>query len=78
MFGLFISAPETGARYASPHLLWLVQIALIYLFGRMWVTTVRGAMHDDPIVHLLENRGSLGVLLVMVAIVLVAHFLPIL
>ncbi|KWK70226.1 UbiA family prenyltransferase [Burkholderia ubonensis] len=78
VFGLFISAPETAARYASPHLLWLVQIALIYLFGRLWVTTVRGAMHDDPIVHLLENRGSLGVLLVMVAIVLVAHFLPIL
>ncbi|MXN78024.1 UbiA family prenyltransferase [Burkholderia sp. 4701] len=78
VFGLFINAPETAARYASPNLLWLVQIALIYLFGRLWVTTVRGAMHDDPIVHLLENRGSLGVLFVMVTMVLAAHFMPVL
>jgi len=49
----------------------------MYLFGRLWVTTVRGAMHDDPIVHLLENRGSVGTLFLMVAIVLAAHFLPV-
>ncbi|CAG9207878.1 UbiA family prenyltransferase [Burkholderia vietnamiensis] len=76
VFGLFINAPETAARYAIPHLLWLVQIGLIYLFGRLWIATVRGAMHDDPIVHILENRGSFGMLCIMVAIVLAAHFLP--
>ncbi|UEC01450.1 hypothetical protein [Burkholderia vietnamiensis] len=76
VFGLFINAPGTAARYAIPHLLWLVQIGLIYLFGRLWIATVRGAMHDDPIVHILENRGSFGMLCIMVAIVLAAHFLP--
>ncbi|WP_175954124.1 UbiA family prenyltransferase [Burkholderia sp. BCC0405] len=76
VFGLFISAPETAERYTVPHLLWLVQIGLIYLFGRLWIATVRGAMHDDPIVHILENRGSFGMLCVMVALVLAAHFLP--
>ncbi|MDR0244131.1 MAG: UbiA family prenyltransferase [Burkholderia sp.] len=76
VFGLFINAPETAARYAIPHLLWFVQIGMIYLFGRLWITTVRGAMHDDPIVHILENRGSFGMLCVMVAMVLAAHFLP--
>ncbi|WP_423394297.1 UbiA family prenyltransferase [Burkholderia sp. LMG 21824] len=76
VFGLFISAPETAARYTIPHLLWLVQIGLIYLFGRLWIATVRGAMHDDPIVHILENRGSFGMLCVMVALVLAAHFVP--
>ncbi|KVL55474.1 4-hydroxybenzoate polyprenyltransferase [Burkholderia cepacia] len=77
VFGLFINAPETAARYAIPHLLWFVQIGLIYLFGRLWITTVRGAMHDDPIVHILENRGSFTMLCVMVTIVLAAHFLPV-
>lgn len=76
VFGLFINAPETAGRYAMPQLLWLVQIGLIYLFGRLWIATVRGAMHDDPIVHLLENRGSFGMLCAMVATVLAAHFLP--
>ncbi len=50
VFGLFINAPETVARYTVPHLLWFVQIGLIYLFGRLWIATVRGTMHDDPIV----------------------------
>jgi len=77
VFGLFINAPETAARYAIPHLLWFVQIGLIYLFGRLWIATVRGAMHDDPIVHILENRGSFCMLGIMVAIVLAAHFLPV-
>ncbi|WP_175839835.1 UbiA family prenyltransferase [Burkholderia arboris] len=76
VFGLFINAPETAARYAAPHLLWFVQIGMIYLFGRLWITTVRGAMHDDPIVHILENRGSFGMLCIMVVSVLAAHFLP--
>ena len=30
VFGLFISAPETQARYTSPQLLWLVAIGLVY------------------------------------------------
>lgn len=77
VFGLFINAPETAARYAVPHLLWFVQIGMIYLFGRLWITTVRGAMHDDPIVHILENRGTFSMLCIMVAIVLAAHFLPV-
>ncbi|MET3213895.1 UNVERIFIED_ORG: 4-hydroxybenzoate polyprenyltransferase/phosphoglycolate phosphatase-like HAD superfamily hydrolase [Burkholderia territorii] len=76
VFGLFINAPETVARYTVPHLLWFVQIGLIYLFGRLWIATVRGVMHDDPIVHILENRGSFSMLCAMVAIVLAAHFLP--
>ena len=76
VFGLFINAPETVARYTVPHLLWFVQIGLIYLFGRLWIATVRGTMHDDPIVHILENRGSFSMLCIMVVIVLAAHFLP--
>lgn len=76
VFGLFVNAPETSMRYAIPHLLWIVQIGLIYLFGRLWLTTVRGEMHDDPIVHLIENRASRNTLLAIVAIVLLAHFLP--
>ncbi|KVS73604.1 MULTISPECIES: UbiA family prenyltransferase [Burkholderia] len=76
VFGLFINAPETAARYTVPHLLWLVQIGLIYLFGRLWIATVRGTMNDDPIVHILENRGSFGMLCAMVALVLAAHFMP--
>ncbi|TDN69871.1 UbiA family prenyltransferase [Paraburkholderia sp. BL10I2N1] len=74
VFGLFINAPETAGRYAIPALLWFVAIGLISLFARLWIKTVRGAMHDDPIVHLIEDRGSLLTILIMVATMMTAHF----
>ncbi|MBN3728302.1 UbiA family prenyltransferase [Burkholderia sp. Ac-20379] len=76
VFGLFINAPETAERYTLPYLLWFVQVGLIYLFGHLWIKTVRGEMDDDPIVYVIKSRGSLGLLCAMVACMLAAHFLP--
>jgi H+/Cl- antiporter ClcA len=76
VFGLFISSPETASRYAEPELLWFVAVGLIYLFTRLWVKTARGQMHDDPLIHLIEDRSCRLTLLVMLIIVMAAHFLP--
>lgn len=75
VFGLFISAPETQARYATPQLLWLVAIGLVYWMARLWIKTARGEMHDDPVVYALKNRGSRRTVLAMVVAVMAAHFL---
>lgn len=75
VFGLFISAPSTQARYASGQLLWLVAIGLIYWSARLWIKTVRGEMHDDPIVFALKDFGSCVAILSMMGITLAAHFL---
>ena len=75
VFGLFISAPETQTRYATPQLLWLVAVGLVYWMARLWIKTSRGEMHDDPVVYALKDRGSRFVVLAMVAAVLAAHFL---
>lgn len=74
VFGLFINAPETAARYGAASLLWLVAIGFIYLLARLWLATVRGEMDDDPVVYVIEDRGSRLTMLSMVAIVIVAHF----
>lgn len=74
VFGLFISAPETLARYATPQLLWLVAIGLIYWLARLWVKTSRGEMHDDPVVYAIKDRGSRLTVLGMVMVVMVGHF----
>lgn len=74
VFGLFINAPETATRYAIPELLWFVAIGLIALFARLWIKTVRGAMNDDPLVHLIEDYGSLFTMLIMAATMMTAHF----
>jgi 4-hydroxybenzoate polyprenyltransferase len=74
VFGLFISAPETQKSYATPELLWLVAIALIYWLARLWVKTSRGDMDDDPIVYAIMDFGSRVTVAAMIAVMLVAHF----
>lgn len=75
VFGLFISADETRERYATPELLWLVAIGLIYWLARLWIKTSRGEMHDDPLVHAIKDPGSLAAVFAMIVMVLLAHFL---
>lgn len=75
VFGLFISAPETQGRYATPQLLWLVAIGLIYWLARLWVKTSRGEMHDDPVVYAIKDRGSRVTVFAMIAVMMAAHFL---
>ena len=75
VFGLFVSAPETQARYGAPQLLWLIAIGLIYWLGRLWIKTSRGEMHDDPVVYAIKDRGSRVTVIGMIIVMLVAHFL---
>ncbi len=74
VFGLFINAPETSAHYATPELLWLVAMGLIYWLARLWIKTSRGEMHDDPVIYAITNRGSRQTVLAMLGIMLAAHF----
>lgn len=74
VFGLFINANETQARYATPQLLWLVAIGLIYWLARLWIKTSRGEMHDDPVIYAITDKGSRLTVLAMVGIMLAAHF----
>ncbi len=74
VFGLFINAPETQVRYATPQLLWLVAVGLIYWLARLWIKTSRGEMHDDPVIYAIKDHGSRITVLVMVGIMLAAHF----
>jgi len=74
VFGLFISAEETRQRYATPELLWLVALGLVYWLARLWIKTSRGRMDDDPLVYAIEDSGSLLAVSFMIAVTLVAHF----
>ena len=74
VFGLFISAPETQERYATPHLLWLVAIGLVYWLGRLWIKTSRGEMHDDPVIYAIKDRGSRVAILTMLITMIAAYF----
>lgn len=75
VLGLFINAPETEQRYASPMLLWGLAGLMIYWLGRLWIKTARGEMDDDPVLYALKDRGSRMAVGLMVLIAICAHFI---
>jgi 4-hydroxybenzoate polyprenyltransferase len=75
VFGLYINAAETKLRFASPQILSLVGVGLIYWLARLWIKTARGEMHDDPLVFAIRDFGSRITIFLMVAATLTAHFL---
>ena len=74
VYGLFVSAPETQARYAMPSMLWLVAVSLVFWLGRLWIKTARGEMHDDPIVYAIKDFGSCVTVLAIIVATCIAHF----
>ncbi len=47
---LYVQSPEIMARYSSPPMLWMFVPLLLFWQARMWLSSGRGWMHDDPIV----------------------------
>lgn len=77
VFGLFISSPDTAARYATPQLAWLAAVALLYWLTRLWIKTARGEMHDDPLVFAMRDRNSLATVAAIVAFMMVSYLVKI-
>lgn len=69
---LYLDSDEVRERYLMPELLWATIPLLLYWVVRAWAITVRGAMHDDPVLFALRDRISLAVLGGVAAIALVA------
>ncbi|WP_245242996.1 UbiA family prenyltransferase [Pararhodobacter sp. SW119] len=55
---LYLSEPDTIARYSTPFLLWGSCLLLLYWIIRMTMVTHRGRMHDDPIVFAARDGVS--------------------
>ena len=73
MYCFYMNSNVLSNQYQEPQLLWLSLPALGYWMMRMWVKTLRGEMHDDPIIYSLKDRGSLVSILIMAAFTMVAH-----
>ena len=60
---LYINSPESQSLYRHSKPLWLLCPLILYWISRVWLLTVRGQMHDDPVVFALRDRISMLVLL---------------
>jgi 4-hydroxybenzoate polyprenyltransferase/phosphoserine phosphatase len=76
VFGLYVGSVNAENHYSHPGLLWFAGVGLLYWTSRLWIKTVRGEMHDDPIVFAFKDFGSRIVVGGMITVTLLAAFLP--
>ncbi|MWB97912.1 UbiA family prenyltransferase [Agromyces seonyuensis] len=60
VFVLYIDSAASDEAYRIPQILWLAVPLLLYWVSRLWLVTIRGEMHDDPLIYAVRNRVSLA------------------
>jgi 4-hydroxybenzoate polyprenyltransferase len=73
VLALFVQREAAAEQYASPGLLWGVVPLMLFWQCRLWLSTARGYMHDDPIVYSGRDWVSWLVGASVMLLLLVAH-----
>ena len=73
ILALYINSPDITNQYEHPARIWVLCPVVLYWISRIWLKTLRGQMHDDPIVFAAKDNGSricvlLGALIMFMAI----------
>ncbi len=58
ILALFVQDESVSQRYASPAFLWCIVPLMLFWECRIWLSTARGYMHDDPIVYAAKDWVS--------------------
>ncbi|MBX9702348.1 MAG: UbiA family prenyltransferase [Acetobacteraceae bacterium] len=69
---LYIQSDTASRTYAAPAALWGAVPLLLFWQCRLWISTARGYMHDDPIVYASRDWVSWAVLACLGAVVALA------
>lgn len=58
VLSLYMNSSKVMELYSNPEWLWLaIPVVLLWQCG-LWIATVRGVMHDDPLVYAVQYSGS--------------------
>ncbi len=58
ILALFVQDETVSQRYSSPMFLWCIVPLMLFWLCRIWLSTARGYMHDDPIVYAAKDWVS--------------------
>jgi 4-hydroxybenzoate polyprenyltransferase/phosphoserine phosphatase len=58
VLALFVGSDAASSQYAFPELLWGIVPLILFWQCRLWLSTSRGYMHDDPIVYAIRDWVS--------------------
>lgn len=59
VLALYVQSSVAVAHYSTPEFLWVLPVVAIFWLSRVWLLTVRGEMHDDPVVFAFRDGVSL-------------------
>ena len=75
VLALYVQSNEVAERYANPAVLWAIVPLILFWQCRLWLATLRGQMHDDPLVFAARDWVSRAVLVATGMTVLLATLL---
>jgi 4-hydroxybenzoate polyprenyltransferase len=58
VLALFVGSDAASTQYAMPGLLWGIVPLMLFWECRLWLSTARGHMHDDPVVYATRDWVS--------------------
>jgi 4-hydroxybenzoate polyprenyltransferase/phosphoserine phosphatase len=76
VLSLYVQSDVASRAYANPDMLWGTIPLLLFWQCRLWLSTARGYMHDDPIVYAARDWVSWIVLGCLAAVVAVSWLPP--
>jgi 4-hydroxybenzoate polyprenyltransferase len=72
LLALYVQSDFVAKQYANPKILWLIVPLILFWQCRLWLSTARGYMRDDPIVYAAKDWVSWLVGVALVAVVLIS------
>jgi len=72
---LYVQDSHTAVLYRTPQIIWLVCPILLYWVSYMWLMTIRGRLHEDPIAYALKNGPSWVILGLIIGVFVMARLI---
>jgi 4-hydroxybenzoate polyprenyltransferase len=73
VFALYLNSDNIIKLYRTPEMIWGALPLMLLWISRMWLKAHRGLMHDDPIVFAFNDKVSLIIGALFVAILILAR-----
>ncbi|HEY0779694.1 MAG TPA: UbiA family prenyltransferase [Gemmatirosa sp.] len=73
VLALYLQSDIVASRFATPVWLWPIVAMELYWISSVWLVTLRGKMHDDPIVFAARDRRTFVFALLALACVAAAR-----
>ena len=76
VLALYINSDTVREQYHQPELIWLICPLLIYWLNKLWLSSQRLQIRDDPVIWALTNRVSRAIAGLSVLLLILARLLP--